>query len=123
MIIMAQQIPPGLEEKIKRYENLRRKHEALQVMVQRLQSELNELEATLEELAKQPDDAVTYKTVGQVMFRVDKKKLVEEMNGRKGTVKESVDNYGSRLESTTEQLQELQSNIQIELGAQNLKVQ
>lgn len=120
---MAQQIPPGLEEKIKRYENLRRKHEALQVMVQRLQSELNELEATLEELAKQPDDAVTYKTVGQVMFRVDKKKLVEEMNGRKGTVKESVDNYGSRLESTTEQLQELQSNIQIELGAQNLKVQ
>ncbi len=120
---MAQQIPPGLEEKIKQYESLRRRHEALQVMIQRLQSELNELEATLEELGKQPDDAVTYKTVGQVMFRVGKKKLVDEMNGRKGTIKESLDNYSSRLESTTGKLQELQSNIQIELGAQNLRVQ
>lgn len=120
---MAQQIPPGLEEKIKQYESLRRRHEALQVMVQRQQSELNELEATLEELGKQPDDAVTYKTVGQVMFRVEKKKMVDEMNGRKGTIKESLDNYNSRLESTTTKLQELQSNIQVELGAQNLRVQ
>ncbi|TFF84082.1 hypothetical protein EU524_01530 [Candidatus Thorarchaeota archaeon] len=123
MIIMSQQVPPGLQEKIKRYEGLRRKHEALQVMIQRLQSELNELEVTLEELTKQPDDAITYKTVGQVMFRVDKKQLVDEMNGRKGTLKESVDSYSSRLESTTEELQELQSNIQIELGAQNLRIQ
>ncbi|MHA2351209.1 MAG: prefoldin subunit [Candidatus Thorarchaeota archaeon] len=69
---MAQRIPPALEEEIRKLDNMQRQYQSFQVMAQTLQNELNEVKATLEELRKESDDTITYKTVGQVMFKVEK---------------------------------------------------
>ncbi|MHA2084265.1 MAG: hypothetical protein ACXABD_10955 [Candidatus Thorarchaeota archaeon] len=60
---MAQRIPPALEEEIRKLDNMQRQYQSFQVMAQTLQNELNEVKATLEELRKESDDTVTYKTV------------------------------------------------------------
>ena len=68
---MAQNIPPELEKDLRKYENLRRQQEAFTNMVETYKERVTQLNETLENLSKQPDDTVTYKAVGQVMFRVE----------------------------------------------------
>ncbi|MEM2142331.1 MAG: prefoldin subunit [Candidatus Thorarchaeota archaeon] len=120
---MAQKLPPALEQELERYEGLRRENETLQLTIQALQSELSELSMTLEQLRKQPDDTVTYKIVGSVMFRVPKPKLVEELEDREKTLQMRVSSYSRKLESSSQKLKELQEKIQIELGKHNLRLQ
>ncbi len=120
---MAQALPPSLEQELQKFENLRRTHESLQMMIQTMQQNLNEVRATLEELRKQPDDVVTYKTVGQVMFRVDKVQIVEELEDREKTLEISLASKKKQLDTLTEKLKEQQSKIQIELSKHNIRVQ
>ncbi|MGV9170465.1 MAG: prefoldin subunit beta, partial [Promethearchaeia archaeon] len=101
---MAQTLPPQLEDKLRKFENMRKNHETLQAMVQQLQAQLNETEATLDELKDQPDDTVTYKNVGQVMFRVDKAEIVDELSDKQETL-------SMKLKSTKKQRDTLQEKI------------
>ena len=55
-------------------------------MSQTLKSDLTEVKGTIEELKKQPDDTVTYKAVGQVMFKVEKPAIEEELEDREKTI-------------------------------------
>ncbi|MGQ4870675.1 MAG: prefoldin subunit beta [Candidatus Thorarchaeota archaeon] len=118
---MAQQIPPELEQELMRYDNLRRQYETLQVAVQSMKTELTEISTTLEELGKTPDDTVTYKIVGQVMFRVDRSKLIEDLEDRKRTTEIGLESYKKKLEASAEKLRELQTKIQGELGKLGVK--
>jgi prefoldin beta subunit len=90
---------------------------------QTLQNELNEVKATLEELRKESDDTITYKTVGQVMFKVDKPKLVEELDDKEKTLEMRLASTSKQLQGFPEKLKELQDKIQLELGKQNLRLQ
>ncbi len=120
---MSQKLPPALEQEIQRFDTLRREYESLQVMTQTMQSELAELRTTLEELQKQPDSTVTYKTVGQIMFRVEKAKIVEELVDRQKTLEMRIASISKRIETSAEKLKELQAKIQLELGKANLRLQ
>ena len=77
---MAQTLPPAIEQELQKFDSMRKNFETLQMMSQTMQQEIAEVKSTLDELRKQPDDVVTYKTVGQVMFRVEKPGLVEELD-------------------------------------------
>jgi prefoldin beta subunit len=121
--IMAQTLPPALEQELQKFDTMRRNLETLQMLVQSMQQEISETKATLDELRKQPDDVVTYKGVGQVMFRADKPKLVEELDDRAKTLEMGLASRKKQLESLSEKLKELQSKIQIELSKHNLQLQ
>jgi prefoldin beta subunit len=120
---MAQKIPPALEQELQKFDTMRRNHETLTAMSQALQSELSEVKATLEELKKQADDVVTYKAVGQVMFKVEKPALVDELDDKQKTLEMRLASTKKQLDTLTEKLQELQNKIQLELSKQNLRLQ
>ena len=120
---MAQTLPPALEQELQKFDTMRRNHETLSVMVQTMQSEITEVNATLDELRKQPDDVITYRTVGQVMFRVDKLKTIEELEDRHKTLEMRLASTNKQLQTLTEKLKELQSKIEIELSKRNLRLQ
>jgi len=120
---MAQRIPPALEQELQKFDSMRRNHETLLAMSQTMQSELGEVKATLEELRNQADDVVTYKTVGQVMFRMDKPKLVEELDDKEKTLEMRLASTKKQVQKLAEQLKELQTKIEIELSKRDLKVQ
>ena len=119
---MAQQIPPEIEHEIMKLENMRRQFEQLMAAIQTRQSELRESEVTLEELKKQPDDTVTYKAVGQVMFKVDKPTLSADLDDRQKTLEMRLASTKKQLDGLTEKLTELQNKIQMELSKQNLRI-
>ena len=120
---MAQNIPPALEQELQKFDTMRKNHETLTAMVQALQTELSEINATLEELKKQPDDTITFKAVGQVMFKVEKPVLTDELDDRQKTLEMRLASNKKQLDTLTGKLQELQNKIQIELSKQNLRLQ
>jgi len=121
--IMAQNIPPALEQELQKFDTMRRNHETLTAMSQTLQAELTEVKGTLEELKKQSDDTVTYKAVGQVMFKVEKPAVEEELEDRQKTIEMRLASTSKQTEKLAEQLKELQSKIEIELSKRNLRLQ
>ena len=120
---MAQNIPPALEAELQKFDTMRRNHETLTSMAQALQTELTEVKGTLEELNKQPDDTVTYKAVGQVMFKVDKPTLSADLDDRQKALEIRLASTKKQVESLTEKLTDLQTKIQMELSKQNLRLQ
>ncbi len=120
---MAQTIPPALEQELQKFDTMRRNYETLQAMLQTMQSELSETRATLDELKKQPDDVTTYKTVGQVMFRIDKAKVVEELTDREKTLEMRIASTTRQIQTLAEKLKELQDKLQVELSKHNLRLQ
>ena len=120
---MAQTLPPALEQELQKFDTMRRNLETLQSMAQTMQSDLSETKATLEELKEHPDETPTYKAVGQVMFKVDKPKLVEDLQDREKTLEVRLASTKKQIQSLTEKLTELQNKIQLELGKHNLKLQ
>jgi prefoldin beta subunit len=121
--MMAQTIPPALEQELQKFDTMRRNHETLVAMAQTLQAELTEVKGTLEELKKQSDDTVTYKAVGQVMFKVEKPAVEEELEDRQKTIEMRLASTSKQTEKLAEQLKELQSKIEIELSKRNLRLQ
>jgi prefoldin beta subunit len=121
--ILAQTIPPALEQELQKFDTMRRNHETLTAMSQTLQAELTEVKGTLEELKKQPDDTVTYKAVGQVMFKVEKPAVVEELEDREKTIEMRLASTTKQTEKLAEQLKELQTKIELELSKRNLRLQ
>ena len=120
---MAQTIPPALEQEIQKFNTMRRTHENLTMISQTLQSELTEIKNTLDELRKQPDETVTYKAVGQVMFKADKPTVVEELEDREKTIEMRLASTSKQAEKLTDQLKELQTKIELELSKRNLRLQ
>ena len=120
---MAQTIPPALEQELQKFDTMRRNHETLTAMSQTLQAELTEVKGTLEELKKQADDTVTYKAVGQVMFKVEKPAVVEELEDREKTIEMRLASTTKQTEKLADQLKELQTKIELELSKRNLRLQ
>ncbi len=120
---MAQQITPELEDKIRKWQNIRQQLELFSNQLAVRQQELNEIEMTLEEMKKHPDDVTTYKAVGSVMFKVDKAKLSADLSDKKEMLGASITKMKGRLEEYKKQDQELESQIQIELSQRNLTLQ
>lgn len=120
---MAQQIPPDLEHEIMKLENMRRQFEQLMAAIQTRQNELRESEVTLEELKKHPDDAVTYKSVGQIMFQVDKAKIQEELTNRVSDLRIWLEAKTKGAEKDRKEIDQLTKKIQLDISKRNLKVQ
>ena len=112
-----------MEKDLRKYENLRRQQEAFTNMVETYKERVTQLNETLENLSKQPDDTVTYKAVGQVMFKVDKPALSTDLDDRQKTLEMRLASTKKQVESLTEKLTELQNKIQMELSKQNLRLQ
>ena len=120
---MAQAIPPALEQELQKFDTMRKNLETLQSMAQTMQSELVETKATLDQLREQPDDTPTYKAVGQVMFKVEKPKLVEDLEDREKTLDMRLASTKKQIETLSEKLTELQNKLQVELSKHNLRLQ
>jgi len=120
---MAQNIPPELDSDIRKLYNLKRQQEAFTNMVETYKERVKQLNETLENLSKQPDDTITYKAVGQVMFRVEKPAMVDELETETKGLERSITQAEAKLKTLTPELTELENKVQLELSKRNLRLQ
>ena len=78
--------------------------------------EKNEVEQTLAELAKTPEDAVIYKAIGSLLVKAEKAKVNEELAERKSLLDTRTTVMARQEERIRSQVKEAQTKLQEDLS-------
>ena len=110
------QLPPNVQERIARLQQLQNTMQQLLAQKQRLEAEKAETERAITTLGETPDDAKVYKSVGAVLVEKAKAAVVKELTDKKDFLEMREKVLEKQEEKTKEKLQGLQETLQKELG-------
>jgi prefoldin beta subunit len=111
------ELPPQVQEQLARLQQLQQTLEVVTAQKQQLEIELAESNRALDELDKVDDKAVVYKSVGGLMMKTKRKKVIEELTERKELLNTRITVLGRQEKRTRDNLKELQERLQEKLGS------
>ncbi|UCD73118.1 MAG: prefoldin subunit beta [Candidatus Bathyarchaeota archaeon] len=111
------ELPPQVQEQLARLQQLQQTLEVVTAQKQQLEIELAESNRALDELEKVDDKAVVYKSVGGLMMKTKRKKVIEELTERKELLNTRITVLGRQEKRTRDNLKELQERLQEKLGS------
>ncbi|MDV0446355.1 hypothetical protein MsAg5_01850 [Methanosarcinaceae archaeon Ag5] len=113
---MSSEISPQVQNQVAQIQQVQQQAQTLAMQKSQTDVMIKETEMAIEELNKAADDAVVYKSVGELMVKSDKKTLLDDLTEKKETLSlriQSIERQEERLNSRFKQLQEqLQSMIE-----------
>ncbi len=112
------QLPPDIQEKLSRMQQLQNMLQQLVVQKQRLELELTESDRSLKTLEDTPSDAKVYKSAGAVLVEKDKDIVVKELTERKEFLGLRSKVLVKQETNTRERLTKLQENLQKDINQQ-----
>ena len=116
----ASQLPPNIQEKLTRLQQLQNTMQQLVLQKQRLDLELNESERALKTLEDVPSYAKVYKSAGSILVEKRKDDVVKELEERKEFLemrsKVLVKQEGNTRERLTSLQESLQKDLNLQLG-------
>jgi len=110
-----QGLPPQVQERLLRLQQLQQSLQAILTQKQQVEMELTENEQALTEVQKLGDDAVVYKAIGSLFVKAEKAKTVTDLTERKDILNTRVTVLGKQEERLRSQLKELQTKLQEDL--------
>ncbi|WNY29065.1 hypothetical protein MmiEs2_12790 [Methanimicrococcus stummii] len=112
---MSSELSPQIQNQIAQIQQVQQQAQALAMQKSQVDVMVKETEMAIEELAKAADDAVVYKSVGELMIKSDKASLLTSLKERQESFSlrvQSIERQEERLNSRFKQLQEqLQSMV------------
>ncbi len=111
------EIPPEVREQLVRLQQLQQTLQAVITQKQQLELEKTEIEKAMAELEKSTDETPIYKSLGSILIRCDRQKLLGELKERNELNDTRVTVLGRQEERTKTRLKELQQKLQERLGA------
>ena len=110
---MSTELPPQVQNQIAQLQQLQQQAQALLGQKSQIEMMIRETESAVKELEASPEGAVIYKSVGEVLFKADRTKLIEEVPGDEGASSTS----GSRpSDSNRRDPEALRLNLVIQRG-------
>ncbi|MCW3996846.1 MAG: prefoldin subunit beta [Candidatus Bathyarchaeota archaeon] len=109
-------LPPNVQERLLRLQQLQQTLQTILAQKQQVEMEKTEVEQTLSELQKTADDAVIYKAVGSLLVRADKAKVAEELTERKELLNTRSTVIARQEERIRSQVKEAQTKLQEDLN-------
>ena len=111
------EISPQLQNQIQQYQQLQQQLQVLGSQRIQLEAKLREIDNTLEELGKLPDDSTVYKSIGVLLVRADDRDaLKKELDDHKETLTIRVKSIQKQEKALGERYEDLQKKIQSALG-------
>lgn len=110
-------IPPALQQKIARLQQLQQTLNMLLTEKQRIDAELTEISNALRELGKVSEDSAVYRAVGPVLLQADKEALSSELTEKKELDDTRLKILEKQESRTRAQAESLQKEIQKSLSA------
>jgi prefoldin beta subunit len=110
------QLPPNVQEKITRFQQLQNTMQQLVLQKQRLELELNESDRALKTLEDISNDVNVYKSAGAIMVVRKKEDVVKELNERREFLEMRSKVLAKQENNTRERLTQIQENLQKELS-------
>ena len=108
---MAEQIPPQVQNQLVRFQELQEQLKAILIRKQHFDIETKEVDKALTESKNLADDAVIYKSVGVLLFRTEKAKIVVELTERKEELDLRIKTIEKQEQRLKLQLEELRKTI------------
>ncbi|MDL2261871.1 prefoldin subunit beta [Methanimicrococcus sp. OttesenSCG-928-J09] len=112
---MSSELSPQVQNQIAQIQQVQQQAQTLAMQKSQIDVMVKETEMAIEELEKSADDAVVYKSVGELMIKSDKASLLTSLKERQESFSlrvQSIERQEERLNSRFKQLQEqLQSMI------------
>jgi prefoldin beta subunit len=112
------QLPPNIQEKLSRLQQLQNTMQQLVLQKQRLDLELTESERALKTLEDVPSDAKVYKSAGSILVEKRKEDVVKELEDRKEFLEMRSKVLAKQEGNTRERITSLQESLQKELNLQ-----
>ncbi len=109
-------LPPAVQERLLRLQQLQQTLQQVLTQKQQLEMELTEIEQALSEIEKVDDSAVIYKSIGSLMVKAEKAKVTTELNERKELLNTRVTVLAKQEERLRSQAKELQTKLQRDLN-------
>jgi prefoldin beta subunit len=109
-------LPPQVQERLLRLQQLQQTLQSIMAQKQQVELELSETNQASTEVEKLTDDAVIYKATGSLMIKAEKTKIITELAERKDLLNTRVTILGKQEERVRSQLKELQTKLQQDLS-------
>ena len=109
-------LPPNVQERLLRLQQLQQTLQSIMQQKQQVDMEKNEVEQTLAELAKTADDATIYNSVGSLLVKTDKAKVVDDLTERKCLLETRSTVINRQEERIKAQVKESQTKLQEDLS-------
>ena len=113
---MSGEIPPQIQNQLAQLQQLQQQAQAVLTQKAQIEGLVRETEAALREMEKSGDDAVIYKSVGDLLFRAEKQKLVEELKERKDMMDLRLKTMAKQEERIHGRFTQLQDQLKLALG-------
>ena len=110
------QLPPQVQERLQRFQNLQNTLQQLMVQKQRIEMEQIESDKALETLKGADEGNKVYKSVGAVLVERSKEDVVKELEERKDFLEMRLKVIVKQEEKTREKMTGIQETLQKELG-------
>lgn len=109
---MMDNIPPKVQNQIAQFQQLTQQIQMVTTQKIQLEAQAKEIDRTVSELEKAPEDSAVFKNVGTLLVQVkDRKALVDELKEQKETVEVRVKTLERQDKHLRERHQNLQSQI------------
>lgn len=112
----SSQLPPSIQEKLTRLQQLQNTMQQLILQKQRLDLELSESEQALKTLEDVSSDAKVYKSAGAILVEKKKDDVVRELKERREFLEMRSKVLAKQEGNTRERLTSLQESLQKELN-------
>lgn len=112
------QLPPQIQERLARLQQLQNTLQSLVLQKQRLDLELSETERALKTLGEVTSETKVYKSVGAILVEKKRDKLIKELNEHKEFLEMRSKVIARQENKTRARLTSLQKTLQKELNLQ-----
>jgi len=108
-------LPPQVQQRLLRLQQLQQTLQGVLTQKQQLELELTEVEQALDELEKLTDKATIYKSIGSLLVKSERGKVTTDLNERKELLDMRINVLGKQEERLRSQVKELQTKLQRDL--------
>jgi len=109
-------LPPQVQERLLRLQQLQQTLQSVLVQKQQVEVELTEIEQALSELQKISDDTTIYRAIGSLLVKSEKNKTITDLNEQKELFSTRATVLGKQEERLRSQIKELQAKLQQDLS-------
>jgi prefoldin beta subunit len=113
---MSGELPPQIQNQLPQLQQLQQQAQVVISQKSQIEALIRETDAALKELEKSSDDAVIYKSVGELLFKSEKPKLVEELKERKDMMDLRLKTMSKQEERIQSRFTQLQDQLKQSLG-------
>lgn len=113
---MSTELPPQVQNQIAQLQQLQQQAQALLSQKSQIEMIIRETESAVKELEASSEDAVIYKSVGEILFKADRTKLIEEFKDKKEVLDLRLKTLAKQEERIQKRFGQLQDQLKTSLG-------